>query len=306
MRVALGLVRAARVWRGGGFGGRVVWDPCGGPGHGVWSAWARGVAKGPVPPPEGRGGDTATLSGALGASLSALKVETRVLQEQVVITNPSGSDVDLSGCVLTDEFQRHTLVLPPGTVVKGGHGAVTVYTAPGNAKYLDPESLSRIQATPFEASRSVLWRNAGGEPRRKEVLNNGGDAILVRPDHATHAPQKSAGAVRRPPTPTPTPAPTPARAREPSPPRGRARADAKPERGGPPVLEGMLALEQLALCASTRPFALSVGRVGGGLAAAAPSPGSAVLISGPAALRHASKPRPRAINPVAWANPYAP
>lgn len=219
-----------------------------------------------------RTGDRAqSLSSA--PALGALRIETRVLREQVVITNPTPSDVDLSGCELTDEFRRHTLVLPAGTVVKGGNGTVTVYTAPGNSKYLEPAVLARAQKMPFEESRVVLWRTRDGAPRRKEVLNNGGDLVLL---HSSGGPGPATGRA--------SPAPT------------ERRAVWPPPRAPPP--------ERSPPCASTRPYALSVGRLGGDPTGAADS---ALLLAGGPAARHGGRGhRAAALSPLAWTVPRGP
>ena len=113
--------------------------------------------------------------------MGGVTVQVREGLEQVVLTNVSDADIDVSGCTLTDEGRKHALVLPAGTVI--GRGLqVTVYTAPGKPKYLDKEELERIEREPFEKTRSVLWRNKGdGMPRKKEVLNNLGDMVCLAP-----------------------------------------------------------------------------------------------------------------------------
>ena len=129
-------------------------------------------------------GDSASLAtpsaSPLGSVLRGLELKVNVEREKVLIINTTGDDIDLSGCTLSDEGRKHSFVMPPGTVVRGNQGSITVYTAPGNPKYLDDVALSRFQSSSFDETRTVLWRNSSnGKPRMKEVLNNSGDKVLL-------------------------------------------------------------------------------------------------------------------------------
>lgn len=83
-----------------------------------------------------------------------------VIDEIVIISNPSNSIIDLTGYTLCDLKKRHAFKFPPCKL--DGNSDIRIYCCPG----LKHKHFEFIE--PY-----LLWTNSDGSLRRKEVLNNG-------------------------------------------------------------------------------------------------------------------------------------
>ena len=89
-----------------------------------------------------------------------------VLSETIRISNRSSVSRDLTGCTLRDQEDKHVFRFPDNFSLSA-HSEVVVYCTPGKLEGSD--SLSE----PY-----LLWTNADGSLRRKEVLNNGECCVI--------------------------------------------------------------------------------------------------------------------------------
>jgi Lamin Tail Domain len=87
-------------------------------------------------------------------------------QELIVVRNPSSTALDISGWKLSDDEGKNTFTIPAGTILKS-NALLNVYCC---AKGKDVKCLSK----PF-----IFWTNKNGNPRMKNVLNDGGDKISL-------------------------------------------------------------------------------------------------------------------------------
>ncbi|CAM9952253.1 unnamed protein product [Pylaiella littoralis] len=91
--------------------------------------------------------------------------------EMVTIQNPSAwSGASLDGYTLSDRLQKHTFHFPAGCVVRARR-SLTLYCCPGK---LSEGALDNLPQT-----TAVLWKNQDGSLRRKEVMDNTGDALVL-------------------------------------------------------------------------------------------------------------------------------
>jgi len=93
-----------------------------------------------------------------------------LLEELIVVANPSSSARDLSGWRVSDDHGRNKFVFPPGTSVSG-RGVLNLYCCAKGKMKGDGEGEGEGHGglkTPF-----IFWTNKDGSPRMKNVLNDG-------------------------------------------------------------------------------------------------------------------------------------